>query len=77
MEECISLQLDRFEPEIDSLNELENEDEAKILNQEAEKPQGPLSGTRHSTPIYQMLERIENKVRITFNSKKHHKIFYS
>ena len=64
VDECISLPLDNFDMENDNellLNEIEF-NEAK----ETAKPVESIvsaSSTRHSTPIYQMLERVENKVK--------------
>ena len=52
--------------EIENYDELMNEMEAEedlIIIKETSKIQELVSSVRHSTPIYQMLERIENKVQ--------------
>lgn len=63
----------RMEAEKELIEEMETEelwlDEMEVVEEEPElaketsKPQESASSTRHSTPIYQMLERIENKVQ--------------
>ena len=52
--------------EMENYDELMNEMEAEedlIIIKETSKIQELVSSVRHSTPIYQMLERIENKVQ--------------
>ena len=42
---------------------MDDEEEDPIIIKETSKLQELASSVRHSTPIYQMLERIENKVQ--------------
>jgi hypothetical protein len=46
------------------LDKMEQVEEERNLIKESLKQQELTSTTRHSTPIYQMLERIENKVKL-------------
>ena len=45
------------------MNQMDDEEEDPIIIKETSKLQELASSVRHSTPIYQMLERIENKVQ--------------
>lgn len=65
--------LDRIGLENDVLDEMEGEESSfsfiKETETETSKVQESISSSRHSTPIYQMLERIENKVYYKISSK--------